>query len=50
MRHCRMLHLIRVTLFAIHPAFLDTSPGSQMVLFMDKFKDKYGKELRCPNI
>ena len=27
---------------------LDTSTGSQMDLF--KFKDKYNKELKCPNI
>ena len=27
---------------------LDTSTGSQMDLF--KFKNKYDKELRCPNI
>ena len=35
------------TLFATHPAVLDTTVGSKVYLF--KFKTKYGKELRCLN-
>ena len=35
------------TLFANHPAVLDKSTGSKMDLF--KFKEKYGKELKCQN-
>ena len=35
------------TLFAAHPAILDTTVGSKLDLI--KFKIKYGKELRCLN-
>ena len=35
------------TLFATHPAILDTTVGSKLYLF--KIKIKYGKELRCLN-
>ena len=35
------------TLFATHPAILDSTVGSKLYLF--KFYIKYGKELRCLN-
>ena len=35
------------TLFATHPAILDTTVGSKLYMF--KFYIKYGKELRCLN-
>ena len=37
------------TLFATHPAILDTTVGSKLDLFKFKFKIKYGKELKCLN-
>ena len=36
------------TLFATHPAILDTAASSKLDLF--KFYIKYGKEMRCLNI
>ena len=35
------------TLFATHPAILDTTVGSKVYLF--KLKIKYGKKSRCLN-
>ena len=40
----------RSTLFATHPAILDTTVGSKLYLFKFSIKyGKYGKELRCLN-
>ena len=47
MRHCKHDISSGSTLFATHPAILDTTLGSKLYLF--KFYIKYDKELRCLN-